>query len=164
MLYIFAIGLNGIAVAWTTGGNNQTANLFAAKLGWTAEETRRNNTAVNFASQIGKALGATIAARLIPAGRRSVFIYGNILAIISALIMQYLTLFTLIAGKFLNGVFVTIVHIASVKMINETIPVYLLGSYGNIVQLSGSIGYMLVMCLGMGLPSADYDPGLVDSP
>jgi len=133
LLFMLTAGINGIPVAWTTGGNNQTANIFAAKLGWSALETRRNNTMINFASQIGKAIGATIGGRLIPGGRRRVFIYGNVLAILSCLIMQYLSLYTLVAGKFLNGLFVTVVHIAAIKMINETIPVYLLGSYGTII-------------------------------
>jgi hypothetical protein len=31
------LGLSAITVAWTTGGNNQTANIFAAKLAWNAE-------------------------------------------------------------------------------------------------------------------------------
>lgn len=50
VLYIFTMGINGICVAWTTGGNNQTANIFAAKLGWTADQARLNNTLINFAS------------------------------------------------------------------------------------------------------------------
>lgn len=50
VLYILSIGCNGICVAWTTGGNNQTASIFAAKLGWDAAETRWNNSLINFAS------------------------------------------------------------------------------------------------------------------
>ena len=37
VLYIFTMGINGVCVAWTTGGNNQTASIFAAKLGWTED-------------------------------------------------------------------------------------------------------------------------------
>ena len=36
MLYVVGVALNGICQAWTTGGNNQTASVFAAKLNWTA--------------------------------------------------------------------------------------------------------------------------------
>ena len=31
------MAINGINVAWTTGGNNQTSAVFAAKLGWNGE-------------------------------------------------------------------------------------------------------------------------------
>jgi len=64
-LYAITMAINGINVAWTTGGNNQTANIFAAKLGWSGEETRFYNTMINFASQFGKAIGAFVGGILI---------------------------------------------------------------------------------------------------
>ena len=66
--------------------------------------------------------------------------------------MQIVTLFTLAIGKFLNGVFVTIVHISVVKMINETIPVNLLQIYGIIVSSAMAFGYFLVLGFGFILP------------
>ena len=49
-LYVLTLALNNICVSWTTGGNNQTANVIAAKLDWTGEQTRNYNAAINFAS------------------------------------------------------------------------------------------------------------------
>jgi hypothetical protein len=37
LLFVLTMGINGICVAWTTGGNNQTASIFEAKLDWDAE-------------------------------------------------------------------------------------------------------------------------------
>ena len=48
--YAIVMSVNAINVAFTTGGNNQTASIFAAKLMWTPEEVRRNNTFINLAS------------------------------------------------------------------------------------------------------------------
>ena len=48
--YALTIGINGICVAWTTGGNNQTAPIFAAKFGWSEKETMYYNTMINFSS------------------------------------------------------------------------------------------------------------------
>jgi hypothetical protein len=112
MLYIMSMGINGICVAWTTGGNNQTASIFAAKLGWSTDETRLNNTLINFASQIGKAMGAFYGGKLIQNGRKKVFIFANFMSIASCLLMQIVSMFTLFTGKFLNGFFVTVVHMA----------------------------------------------------
>ena len=112
LLFIFTMGINGICVAWTTGGNNQTADIFAAKLDWDADQTRFNNTLINFCSQIGKALGALYGGYIIPFGRKQAFIKYNILAIFSCLIMQIVSIWTLSIGKFLNGFFVTVVAIA----------------------------------------------------
>jgi len=111
-----------------------------------------NNTIMNFASQIGKALGALHGGKLIPNGRKRVFVIGNILAILSCLIMQIVNVWTISIGKFLQGFFVTVVHISAIKMVNETIPVYLLGSCGTILQTSTATGYMLVLGMGLGLP------------
>ena len=87
ILYICSIACNGICVSWTTAGANQTAPIFAAKLGWNAEETRRNNTLINFFSQVGKAIGATYGGKIIPYGRKRAFVSFNILSFLSCLIM-----------------------------------------------------------------------------
>jgi len=63
-----------------------------------------------------------------------VFTLANTLSILSCLTMQYLSTLVLCLGKFTNGFFVTVVHIAQIKMINETVPVHLLSKYGPIVQ------------------------------
>ena len=88
---------------------------------------------INFASQVGKTLGATYGGNIIPNGRKKVFILFNILAIASDLIMQIVNIYTITIGKFLNGFFVTVVHIANIKMINETVPVFLIGKFGTVV-------------------------------
>ena len=66
----------------------------------------------------------------------------------SCLIMQVVSIYTLSIGKFLNGVFVTVVHVTILKMINETVPVYLIGRYGPIVQTMACVGYFLVLGSG----------------
>jgi hypothetical protein len=48
--YVLTMAINGVCVAYTTGGNNQTAGIFAAKMGWDAETTRRNNTIISTCS------------------------------------------------------------------------------------------------------------------
>jgi hypothetical protein len=146
------MAVNGICVANTTGGNNQTASIFAAKLDWTAKETKFNNSLINVASQIGKTLGALFAGREISKGRAKTYVVYNFLAILSCLMMQILSVPTLVIGKFLNGFFVTVVHIAAIKQLNETIPVYLINTYGNFTTVGLAFGYMIVLGLGLGLP------------
>jgi len=118
------MALNTINVAWTTAGHNQVSPIFAAKLGWDAEETRFNNSLINFASNVGKALGAIIGGKLIEKGRKECYIRYNILSIIACLCMQYMDLYLIVVAKFVHGLFVTFVHMSNVKMINETVPEY----------------------------------------
>lgn len=152
MLYVATLGINGICVTWTTCGSNQTANLFAAKLGWTDEETMVRFSAINMASQVGKTLGAIYAGCLIVDGRKHVFIRYNILAMLSSLLMQYLSFSTLFLGKFFNGISVTIVNIAALKMINETVPLEYMGSFGGAYTMFGSLGCTILSALGGLLP------------
>lgn len=113
---------------------------------------------------MGKTLGATYGGRLIPTGRKRVFLWFNVCAIVSQLLMQIVNTYTIASGKFLNGFFVTVVHMANIKMINETVPVYLLGTCGTVVNSMQSFGYYLVMGLGYFMPSGDYDPEITNSP
>ena len=115
-----------MCVAWTTGGHNQLANVVAAKLDWTGDETRLYTSLINLASMVGKTAGAIYGGKLIQMGRKNIFVASNLAAIVTNLIMQYLSLPTLILGKLLNGFFVTVVHMACLKMINESVPVYLI--------------------------------------
>jgi len=154
------MALNTINVAWTTAGHNQVSPIFAAKLNWTADETRLNNSLINFASNVGKALGAVIGGKIIEKGRKSCFITYNILSIFACLAMQYMDLYTIMAAKFVHGLFVTYVHMSNVKMINETVPEYLKSQYGTYIAVVMTSGYTLTMIVGLGLPEEDYNPAL----
>ena len=63
--YVFSMTIAFVNVAWTNCGNNQTANVLAAKFDWTADETRYYNTIINFASQLGKCIGSIYGGRVI---------------------------------------------------------------------------------------------------
>ena len=81
ILYLVTCAMNAICVSWTTCGANQTSNIFAAKYDWSEQETRFYNTAINFSSQLGKAIGATIGGTLIVSGRKHVFLKYTVLSI-----------------------------------------------------------------------------------
>ena len=163
-MFIITFCINNICVAWTTGGNNQTASIFAAKLEWNPEETRFNNSLINFSSQLGKMIGAFTGGYAISYGRKWTFLIFNVFSLVSGLLMQIVTIYTLSIGKFLNGIFVTIVKMAQMKMIVETIPEYLLGHGIGINCFLESMGYFMVFILGAGLPQGDYNPELTDDP
>lgn len=107
-------------------------------------------------------MGAFYGGVIIGPGRKNAFIRFNILSIIACLIQQIVSVPTLVIGKFLHGFTITVVHISSSKMLNETVPVYMLGQYGAAVQVATNIGYMLVFGFGLLLPSGDYNPALTN--
>lgn len=158
--FVLVMAANGISVAWTTGGHNQVANVFAAKLNWSDTETRSYNSIINLSAQIGKSLGAIYGGVLIGPGRKKAFIRYNILGVASCALMQVVSVSSLVVGKFLHGFTITVVHIAANKMINETVPVYKLGVFGSAIQIATNIGYCFVLGSGLILPTDDYNPAL----
>ena len=152
IFYSLCVTANGINIAWTNGGNNQTASVFAAKLNWTPDETRLYNSLINLASQIGKAVGATYGGQLISSGRKKQYLIYNVASIIACVVMQFIWVPALVFGKLIHGFSITVVHMAAVKMLNETVPVYYLGSFGPLVQGLMATGYGLTFGLGIFLP------------
>jgi hypothetical protein len=55
-----------------------------------------------------------------------------------------------------------VVHIANIKMINETVPVQLLGACGTVVNFMTQVGIALCLGLGVYLPAGDYNPELIN--
>ena len=107
---------------------------------------------INLASQIGKATGATYGGQLISSGRKRQFLIHNISSIVACIVMQIVFVPTLILGKLVHGFSVTVVHMAAVKMLNETCPVYYLGNFGPLVQGLMATGYAFTFGLGIFLP------------
>ena len=67
---------------------------------------------------------------------------------------------TLVLGKLLNGITVTICHMAVGKMLSETIPKSQLPFFTPTVQAFAACGFAIAFGLGLGLPPGDYHPGL----
>ena len=57
-LFTLALGLGGIQVGFCFSGNNQTANVMAAKFGWDEAQTRFYNSLINAFSVAGMAAGS----------------------------------------------------------------------------------------------------------
>ena len=121
---------------------------------------RFNNTLINFYSQIGKFVEALYGSHVITRGCKKAFLVFNVLEISSYLVMQIVSIYTLSIGNFLTYIFVTVVHIIVLNMINENVPVYLIGRYKLGVQAMACVGYFLVLGSGQLFPKADFNPEL----
>ena len=82
-LYCFALGFGGLNLAFAISGNNQTANIIAAKFQMDAEEKLFWNSLINVCSVVGMGLGAFLGGLIIPIGRRKTLIIFNLIAIVS---------------------------------------------------------------------------------
>ena len=46
----------------------------------------------------------------------------------------------------------TVVQIAQIKMVMETVPYNLIGRYGPLVKIATNLGYLIVFGFGLALP------------
>ena len=80
-------------------------------------------------------MGAVVGGKLVKGGRKKVFLDFNAYAVISYIFMQVLDVYVMAAAKFVNAFLVTVVQVAAVMMVNETVPAYLLGACGSVIAI-----------------------------
>lgn len=129
-LYVLTLGLGGINLGFAFAGNNQTANILAAKFEWDEEETKFYNSIVNFSAVLGLAIGSFSGGLIIPWGRRKTLLLFNGLTVLSIALTLFLYLPTIVAGKLLFGFCSGVINTAAPKMLDETVPEPLLGAFG----------------------------------
>ena len=150
--YVLALGLGPLQLGWAISANNQLANVMATKFEWTTEETKLYNMLINFSTILGMAIGMMSGGLIIPWGRRKTIILFNIFGLMSLALMQILNLWPILLGKLFFGFCAGVINMASPKMLDETVPVHLIGAYGIVSNCGVCCGIFLVNSLGAALP------------
>ena len=143
--------------AFSISGNVLTTPIFEAKLNWTEDETRLNNTIISSAGIIGLALGSLLGGKLIMSGRRRASIIMNIVAIFGSLICMYLNTWTLSLGRLINGVVSGVMNAIIGKSVNECFEGDLASRLSMFTNIGICVGITLAMNLGFLLPAIDAD-------
>lgn len=156
-LYMATLILGVFHTAFSISGNVLTTPIFAAKLGWTEEETRINNTMISSAGIIGLAFGSFLGGKLIMSGRRRASILMNIVAIIGSLICMYLNTYTLSLGRFINGLVSGVMNTIIGKSVNECYEGDLASRLSMFTNIGICVGITLAMNLNFLLPPNDAD-------
>lgn len=139
-------------MGWAISGNNQTANILAAKFGWSEDETQFYNSLINVSSVVGMGIGSLSGGLIVPIGRRKTLLYFNAISIVFVGMQLYLNVFMIAAGKLLFGVCVGVINIAAPKMLDETVPSDHLGTFGIYTNLYICAGITICIVMGAGLP------------
>ena len=100
-------------------------------------------------------VGAIIATHLIKFGRRILLLYFGVLAIISTVMTLILDVRFIIAGRFLHGLSAGVFMAAGPRMLDETIPSHLIGSFGVYTNIYAVFGILVCLMLGLGLPQGE---------
>jgi MFS family permease len=124
----------------------------AAKFGWSDDQTRFYNTFINFAAQLGLAVGCTLGGVIINMGRRKTILIFNLVSAISVVLSLVLSIPAILIGKLVFGVCAGILNTACPKYIDETVPIDLIGFYGTSTNIFVCLGIGAAQFIGSGLP------------
>ena len=101
---------------------------------------------------LGAAIGSIMGGKLIQYGRRRMMIIFNFIAILGVLSTLFLNVYLICLGRLVFGICGGIFGVALPRMIEETVPTQLLGSFGVITNLSVNTGSLVAILMGLGLP------------
>jgi predicted MFS family arabinose efflux permease len=144
--------MGAFQMGYAISGNNQTANLMAVKFKWTEDQTRFYNSFINFAAQLGLAVGCTLGGITIQIGRRKTILIFNFISAVSVALSLILSIPTILIGKLVFGVCAGILNTACPKFLDETVPYSLIGLYGTSTNIFLCLGLGAAMFIGAGLP------------
>jgi MFS family permease len=106
---------------------------------------------------LGACIGSIIGGKIITIGRRKSMIIFLFVSAIAVLGTIFLNFYTLCLGRLFLGIGGGLFAVALPRMIDETVPHNLLGTFGIVTNLSLNAGGMLSIVMGVGLPDKD-DP------
>ena len=151
-LYVLALGVGLLQLGFGIAGNNQTANIIAAKFEWSTEETQFYNSVINVCSVVGMGTGSIAGGLIIPIGRRKTLIIFNLFSMVALGITLIENVWAISVGKLLFGFSAGVISIAAPKMLDETVPAHLVGAFGIMTNFYIAFGILLNFLLGLGLP------------
>ena len=135
--------------------NSQTPPIFAAKFGWTEDQTKFNNSLINTSAVVGIALGSFLGGKTITYGRRKATLITQTIGLLGGCLTQVLSVPAICIGRCLYGIAAGHANIIMSKSIVETIPGELSGQFGIMTNGFIGIGQMLMFFLGSVLPQEE---------
>src|SRR5947209_4665598 len=108
---------------------------------------------------LGAVLGSLIGGKIIHIGRRKSMILCNGVAFVGSLVCSIKSLTLISLGRLIFGFACGVYSILVPLMIDETVPSYLMGSFGVATNVAINFGQMISILIGAGFSN----PKLVES-
>jgi MFS family permease len=102
-------------------------------------------------------IGAFSAGNLVANGRRKFLIIFGIIGIIGTAITLVPNLYMIVIGRFIHGTCTGVFMTGGPRILDETVPPHLLGTFGTYTNVYANLGLLIVMGLGLGLPEKPQD-------
>ena len=100
-------------------------------------------------------IGAIVATQIIKYGRRIFLLTFGVLGIGGTAMSLYLNVWVISVGRLLHGLSAGIFMSAGPRMLDETVPIHLLGSFGVYTNVYCNLGVLICLLLGLGLPQQE---------
>lgn len=84
-------------------------------------------------------------------GRRKWLIIFGFIGIIATIITLFENVYLIITGRLIHGLCTGVFMTAAPRMLGETVPSHLIGTFGNYTNIFANLGLMTVLLLGAGL-------------
>lgn len=140
-------------------GTNLISPVLTTKFDWHHQNGEFYIVLLDAAGILGMAIGSLICGSFIKHGRRKTFIMFNIIGMATIIPQLFNNIVTIFIGRFFFGICTGILASTGAKMIDELVPVRLLGLYGPATSVFMTFGMFNSMILGLMLPSSQDTQG-----
>lgn len=155
---VSALTLGCANVGFVVAGNNSVGGILSAKLDWGDKETPYN-TAISSLGVSGLIIGSfAIDLLLRKIGRRKSIMLTSLMCIFAAIPTVFLSLYSILIGKFIFGLASGGLIVASSIFLNESVPVEYSSTFGFTTNFGVICGIMICLLMGAGLPNPTDDP------
>ena len=131
---------------------NQITPALNAKFGWEGSTATINESIIGSCSTITLMISAALSGSLVKYGRRPALIISALIGIVGTAITIYENFWAILIGRLIYGFSVGIIAIAMPRLMEETVPGYLVGFYGGLYCLSFATATLLAYALAVFLP------------
>eukprot|EP00347_Sterkiella_histriomuscorum_P013305 403365224 len=163
-LFAFVASLGIFQLGYVLTANNQVSPILDVQFGLIDDNEKKfYHTMIGSSAVLGATVGSFSAGSIIQIGRRKSIIIFNFIAILATFSTLVLNFYAMCAGRFVLGFCGGLFSVSLARMIDETVPINLLGTFGVVTNLSMNAGNMVSILMGAGLPDQDDTQAIKDS-
>jgi len=153
MVFALVASLGIFQLGYVLAANNQAATVLDVEFGLT-DQSEKNfyHTMIGSSAVLGATVGSFSAGSIIGIGRRKTMVIFNIIAVIAVTGTIFLNFYSICICRFILGFCGGTFSVVLTRMIEETVPVHLLGTFGIVTNLAMNAGNMTSILMGVGLP------------
>lgn len=151
-VYALVASLGIFQLGYVLAANNQVSSILDVEFNLSMSEKSFYHTMIGSSAVLGATLGSFSAGSIISIGRRKSMVIFNLIAVMAVTGTIFLNFYSICVCRFILGYCGGMFSVVLTRMIEETVPVHLLGTFGIVTNLAMNAGNMTSIIMGAGLP------------